>query len=67
MQYVLDMGCGTGIWTINFGKFAIWVATYTLLMVLPADKYPQATIIGTDLSPVQPEWQVTINLLHLKI
>jgi predicted TPR repeat methyltransferase len=19
-QHVLDMGCGTGIWTINFGK-----------------------------------------------
>ena len=20
LQHVLDMGCGTGIWTINFGK-----------------------------------------------
>ncbi|RDW66656.1 hypothetical protein BP5796_09405 [Coleophoma crateriformis] len=39
MHRVLDIGCGTGIWTINF-----------------ADRYPGTTIIGTDLSPVQPEW-----------
>ncbi|RDW62388.1 hypothetical protein BP6252_11821 [Coleophoma cylindrospora] len=41
MHRVLDIGCGTGIWTINF-----------------ADKYPGTTIIGTDLSPVQPKWSV---------
>ncbi|KAF2690629.1 S-adenosyl-L-methionine-dependent methyltransferase [Lentithecium fluviatile CBS 122367] len=37
VQHVLDVGCGTGIWTIEF-----------------ADDHPSATVIGTDLSPIQP-------------
>ncbi|KAI8948688.1 S-adenosyl-L-methionine-dependent methyltransferase [Xylaria longipes] len=36
---VLDIGCGTGIWAIDF-----------------ADTYPEAEVIGTDISPSQPEW-----------
>ncbi|KAI0509601.1 S-adenosyl-L-methionine-dependent methyltransferase [Xylaria bambusicola] len=36
---VLDIGCGTGIWAIDF-----------------ADAHPEAEVIGTDLSPMQPEW-----------
>jgi len=38
-QRVLDMGCGTGIWAIEF-----------------ADECLEATVIGTDLSPIQPSW-----------
>lgn len=38
MQRVLDVGCGTGIWSIEF-----------------ADEHPSAYVIGTDLSPIQPE------------
>lgn len=38
-QRVLDMGCGTGIWSIEF-----------------ADEWPETTVIGTDLSPIQPSW-----------
>ncbi|KAI0440296.1 S-adenosyl-L-methionine-dependent methyltransferase [Xylaria telfairii] len=36
---VLDVGCGTGIWAIDF-----------------ADGHPEAEVIGTDISPSQPEW-----------
>ncbi|KAI0203357.1 S-adenosyl-L-methionine-dependent methyltransferase [Astrocystis sublimbata] len=36
---VLDIGCGTGIWAIDF-----------------ADAHPDAEVIGTDISPSQPEW-----------
>ncbi|KAI3326454.1 S-adenosyl-L-methionine-dependent methyltransferase [Xylariaceae sp. AK1471] len=36
---VLDIGCGTGIWAIDF-----------------ADAHPKAEVIGTDVSPSQPEW-----------
>ncbi|KAI1146028.1 S-adenosyl-L-methionine-dependent methyltransferase [Nemania diffusa] len=36
---VLDVGCGTGIWAIDF-----------------ADQYPQAEVIGVDISPSQPQW-----------
>ncbi|RAL58729.1 hypothetical protein DID88_003035 [Monilinia fructigena] len=37
VERVLDVGCGTGIWTTDF-----------------ADEYPQATVLGIDLSPIQP-------------
>ncbi|KAI1323971.1 S-adenosyl-L-methionine-dependent methyltransferase [Xylariaceae sp. FL0255] len=36
---VLDIGCGTGIWAIDF-----------------ADMNPESEVIGTDVSPSQPEW-----------
>lgn len=36
---VLDIGCGTGIWSICMG-----------------DRFPNAQILGNDLSPVQPSW-----------
>lgn len=38
-QRILDVGCGTGIWTIEM-----------------ADRFPMATVVGTDLSPIQPLW-----------
>lgn len=38
VQSVLDVGCGTGIWAIEF-----------------ADEHPSARVLGTDLSPIQPE------------
>ncbi|KAH7136848.1 S-adenosyl-L-methionine-dependent methyltransferase [Dactylonectria estremocensis] len=39
VQKVIDIGCGTGIWAIEF-----------------ADQYPEAEVIGSDLSPIQPSW-----------
>ncbi|KAI1647030.1 S-adenosyl-L-methionine-dependent methyltransferase [Daldinia loculata] len=39
VQKVLDVGCGTGIWAIDF-----------------ADQYPNAEVIGVDVSPQQPQW-----------
>ncbi|KAL1988146.1 hypothetical protein VTN96DRAFT_676 [Rasamsonia emersonii] len=36
---VLDIGCGTGLWAIDF-----------------ADMHPEATVIATDLSCIQPTW-----------
>ncbi|KAL1962493.1 hypothetical protein VTN77DRAFT_9614 [Rasamsonia byssochlamydoides] len=36
---VLDVGCGTGLWAIDF-----------------ADMHPEATVIATDLSCIQPTW-----------
>ncbi|KAF2090208.1 S-adenosyl-L-methionine-dependent methyltransferase [Saccharata proteae CBS 121410] len=38
-QSVLDIGCGTGCWAIEF-----------------AETHPNATVVGTDLSPVQPDF-----------
>lgn len=36
---VLDLGCGTGIWAIDF-----------------ASRYPSSHVIGSDLSPIQPNY-----------
>jgi SAM-dependent methyltransferase len=38
-QRVLDLGCGTGLWCIQF-----------------ADDFPESLVLGTDLSPIQPNW-----------
>ncbi|RSL69594.1 hypothetical protein CEP53_002185 [Fusarium sp. AF-6] len=38
---VIDIGTGTGIWAIK-SDFA--------------DEYPNASVIGTDVSPIQPSW-----------
>ncbi|KAK8086358.1 S-adenosyl-L-methionine-dependent methyltransferase [Apiospora phragmitis] len=43
MTHALDVGCGTGNWTIEF-----------------ASQNPQVQVIGTDLSPIQPEY-VPVN------
>ncbi|KAK1758892.1 S-adenosyl-L-methionine-dependent methyltransferase [Echria macrotheca] len=37
LKRVLDAGCGTGIWSVDF-----------------ADEYPDVSVIGVDLSPIQP-------------
>ncbi|KXS96852.1 hypothetical protein AC578_7401 [Pseudocercospora eumusae] len=39
VKNVLDLGCGTGIWAIDF-----------------ADEHPESEIVGTDLSPIQPQF-----------
>ncbi|OMP82058.1 Phosphoethanolamine N-methyltransferase 3 [Diplodia seriata] len=37
VKKALDVGCGTGIWAIEF-----------------AEEYPEAEVVGVDLSPIQP-------------
>ncbi|KAI1631936.1 methyltransferase domain-containing protein [Biscogniauxia mediterranea] len=39
LAHVLDVGCGTGNWAIEF-----------------ANLHPDVQVLGTDLSPIQPEW-----------
>lgn len=39
VKKVLDVGCGTGIWAMDF-----------------ADEFPDAEVIGTDISPIQATW-----------
>lgn len=50
---VLDIGTGTGIWAIDFGMPVI--QSSGAILTLTAEKYPSANVVGTDLSPIQPE------------
>ncbi|RTE68271.1 hypothetical protein BHE90_017352 [Fusarium euwallaceae] len=59
IQKVLDVGTGTGMAsksdsrgeknTANISTLGIWAIDF-------ADEFPSATVIGTDLSPIQPSW-----------
>ncbi|KAJ2893511.1 putative methyltransferase domain-containing protein [Zalerion maritima] len=66
---VLDIGTGTGIWSIEFGKQPrgspyhgigsqiIHRSDYVLIYFPPkAQMFPGAAVVGTDLSPIQPHY-----------
>jgi hypothetical protein len=69
---VLDMGTGTGIWTIEseFSSLLFlflmggdlggesWGIKIKRMLIgdVVGDLYPAANILGVDLSPIQPEW-----------
>lgn len=56
-QRILDAGTGTGIWAIDMaGSFAPNPMPRYSTLLTPPDQYPSATVVGTDLSPIQPEW-----------
>lgn len=52
---VLDIGCGTGSWSIDYGEptrlplFSLMAAN-----ALVADAHPEAEVTGVDLSLIQP-------------
>ncbi|KAI3575621.1 S-adenosyl-L-methionine-dependent methyltransferase, partial [Fusarium oxysporum f. sp. albedinis] len=48
IQTAVDIGTGTGIW-------AIVLQAHTNLREF-TDKFPNASVIGTDLAPIQPGW-----------
>jgi hypothetical protein len=51
---VLDLATGTGIWAIEFGKSNSFQKRSKSSQHL-AQEYPEANVLGTDLSPIQPE------------
>lgn len=52
-QNVLDIATGTGIWAIEFGKLVLFAKIFFSSFII-AQQYPTATVLGTDLSPIQP-------------
>ena len=55
LDQVLDLGTGTGIWAIEFGMQACLALTFVLLAdSAQATQHPNANVIGSDLSPIQP-------------
>ena len=52
-QEVLDIGTGTGIWAIEFGPRHLH-SSLSITNILQANRHPQAKVVGSDLSPIQP-------------
>ena len=56
------MGTGTGIWAIGFGRtIQVKKLGYLLKFFFVAMRYPSAQVIGSDLSPIQPELYVIFS------
>ncbi|RGP68763.1 hypothetical protein FLONG3_8026 [Fusarium longipes] len=56
VQTVLDVGTGSGIWAMQVSHSPIFFPLLTKFCRDFADTYPSAQVIGSDLSPCQPEW-----------
>lgn len=54
-QRVIDIGTGTGIWAMQVSCFGTLFMTDTCHSDF-ADESPSAEVIGTDVSPIQPNW-----------
>ena len=59
---VLDIATGTGIWAIDFGACGTFPQSGPHCLILLAVKYPTANVLGTDLSPIQPELSVFFSI-----
>lgn len=51
----LDIGTGTGIWALEFGKLKLDYVCVHLLIDLQATEHPETDVLGIDISPIQPD------------
>jgi len=60
VQTVLDVGTGTGIWAMyarrSESSLHSRVVADSSLRSDFGDEFPDAQVIGTDISPIQPSW-----------
>lgn len=59
-HHILDLGCGTGIWTVDMAQYLehcpeapSWMDAYTLFFS-SSSLYPSARLVGLDLNYTQP-------------
>ena len=63
---VLDLATGTGNWAIEFCT-SINFQSNIPFSRCPAQEYPEANVLGTDLSPIQPDLYATSCFPHSTI
>jgi hypothetical protein len=51
---ILNVGTGTGDWAIEFGMLG-FLFIYAIAYHIIAEEHPEAKVVGTDLSLIQPE------------
>ena len=68
---MLDLGTGTGIWAIEFGKLnsiCTFIAgcgrALTCILRSVAEQYPSSQVLGVDLSPISPD-RIPSNCLFM--
>ena len=54
---VLDVGCGTGIWAMDYGILILNAGSNYPHDTI-GDEHPEAVVLGIDLSPIQPNLYV---------
>jgi len=56
-QNILDLGTGTGIWALDIAEYGPTTSFLGLHDVNAClRKFPQAQVIGNDISAIQPNW-----------
>ena len=56
-QNILDLGTGTGIWAMDIAEYGTHPPSLYTARLNPDDrKFPNAHVIGNDISPIQPSW-----------
>ncbi|KAM0321053.1 hypothetical protein ACHAPQ_009755 [Fusarium lateritium] len=53
---IIDLATGTGIWAIDGKHIPLLHHPRLQLTIQVADKFPSASVVGVDLSPIQPSW-----------
>lgn len=54
VKRILDVGTGTGIWAMEI--VFLLLPRKREMLIKQGDEFPSAEVIGTDLSPTQPNW-----------
>lgn len=61
LKRVLDAGCGTGIWSIDFGRPRNPIAEDDLLIIFSADDHPDTQVCSTHCPSLSVEERLALT------